>query len=83
MEVMIKQGRMIPGQSLDYYCKRLHLAYGHPEEVAAFLAADQVLSYSGDLILQFDPMFPSLERAIQMLEQIATQVAPALGWQPG
>jgi alkanesulfonate monooxygenase SsuD/methylene tetrahydromethanopterin reductase-like flavin-dependent oxidoreductase (luciferase family) len=83
MEVMIKQGRMRPGQSLEYYCKRLHLAYGHPEEVAAFLSADQALPYSDDLILQFDPMFPSLERAIQMLEQIATQVAPVLGWQPG
>lgn len=83
MAVMIKQGRMAPGQSLEYYCKRLHLAYGHPEEVAASLSADQVLPYSDDLILQFDPVFPSLERAISMLEQIATQVAPAMGWQPG
>jgi alkanesulfonate monooxygenase SsuD/methylene tetrahydromethanopterin reductase-like flavin-dependent oxidoreductase (luciferase family) len=83
MEAMIKQGRMIPGQSLEYYCSRLHLAYGHPNEVAAFLLADQVLPYSDDLILQFDPVFPSLDRAIHMLEQLATQVAPLLGWQPG
>lgn len=82
MEAMINQGRMKPGQSLEYYCQRLHLAYGHPEEVAAALSADQLLPYSHDLILQFDPVFPTLARAIQMLEQLATQVAPALGWQP-
>jgi hypothetical protein len=79
---MIKQGRMPAGQSLEYYCKRLHLAYGHPDEVAAYLSADRVLPYSADLILQFDPVLPSLDRAIHMLEQIATQVAPRLGWRP-
>lgn len=83
MAAMIKQDRMPGGQSLEYYCKRLHLAYGHPDEVAAYLSADQVLPYSTDLILQFDPVLPTLDRAIHMLEQIATQVAPRLGWQPG
>jgi hypothetical protein len=79
---MIKQGRVPAGLSLEEYCERIYIAYGHPEEAAATLAADQVLPHATDLILQFDPVFPSLDRAIWMLEQIATKVAPKLGWQP-
>ena len=83
IDKMVAQGRMPAGLSLEEYCRRMHLAYGHPEEAAATLAADQVLPLASDLILQFDPVFPSLERSLAMLEQIATQVAPALGWRPG
>ena len=68
--------------SPEGYCQRVHIAYGAPEEVAARLAADRVLPYTTDLILQFDPIHPPLERILEMLEQVATQVAPALGWQP-
>ena len=59
----------------------MHINYGAPEEVAARLGADRVLPYTSDLILQFDPIHPPLERILEMLEQVATQVAPALGWQ--
>ena len=73
----------IPPQiSTEGFCERVHMAYGAPEEVAARLGADRVLPYATDLILQFDPIHPPLERILEMLEQVATQVAPALGWQP-
>jgi len=81
LEVMIRQGRMPAGLSFEDYCERLYIAYGHPEEVAASLSADRVLPFATDLILQFDPVFPSLDHTLRMLEQIAAQVAPALGWQ--
>jgi len=81
-EANIRRGHLPAGQSLEYYCQRMHIAYGHPEEVAAGLAADRVLPYATDLILQFNPVSPSLAQAITMLEQIAMQIAPALGWQP-
>lgn len=81
-EMMAKQGNLPPGLTLEEYCERMYIAYGHPEEVTATLAADQVLPYTTDLILQFNPVKPPLAQAIQMLEQIATQIAPALGWQP-
>lgn len=81
-EVMAKQGNLPPGRSLEEYCQRMHIAYGHPDEVSATLAADQVLPYTTDLILQFNPVKPPLAQSIRMLEQLATQVAPALGWQP-
>jgi len=77
---MVKQGRMAPGLSFETYCKRFHIAYGHPEEVAASLQADQVFSHATELILQLDPIFPTLDQTLRMFEQIATQVAPALGW---
>ncbi|MEZ4733875.1 MAG: LLM class flavin-dependent oxidoreductase [Caldilineaceae bacterium] len=81
-ELMAKQGNLPPGLTLEEYCERMYIAYGHPEEVTAILAADQVLPYTTDLILQFNPVKPPLAQAIQMLEQIATRIAPALGWQP-
>ncbi len=82
-DTMIKQGRFPDGLSVEQYAARLHTAYGHPEEVAAALLADQVLPYTTDLILQFNPATPPLEQALWQLEQIATQIAPALGWRPG
>ena len=80
IEGMVKQGRMAPGLSLETYCERFHIAYGHPEEVAASLLADQVFPYATELILQLDPIFPSLDHTLRMFEQVATQIAPALGW---
>jgi hypothetical protein len=81
-EAMVRQGQLPAGLSLEEYCERMHIAYGHPDEVVAKLAADRLLPHTTDLILQFNPAFPPLDQAIKMLEQIATQIAPALGWRP-
>jgi alkanesulfonate monooxygenase SsuD/methylene tetrahydromethanopterin reductase-like flavin-dependent oxidoreductase (luciferase family) len=81
-EAMVRQSQLPAGLSLEQYCERMHIAYGHPDEVAAKLAADRLLPHTTDLILQFNPAFPPLDQAIQMLEQIATHIAPALGWRP-
>ncbi|MEZ4710060.1 MAG: LLM class flavin-dependent oxidoreductase [Caldilineaceae bacterium] len=78
----IRQGLAPEGLSLERYAQYTHLAYGHPEEVAATLAADRVLPHTTDLILQFTPIFPPLDQALRMMEQIATVIGPALGWQP-
>jgi alkanesulfonate monooxygenase SsuD/methylene tetrahydromethanopterin reductase-like flavin-dependent oxidoreductase (luciferase family) len=78
----VRQGLFPPGLSLERYCERLHIAYGHPDEVAAFLMADQVLPMATELIVQFSPVIPPLDEAIHTLELMATSVAPALGWQP-
>lgn len=74
--------RFPPGETLESYCRRLHIFYGHPEEVAAGLAADRIFPYATDLILQFSPVIPPLDEAIRILEQVATEIAPALGWRP-
>jgi hypothetical protein len=77
-----QQTRYPPGESLESYCRRLHIFYGHPEEVAASLGSDKIFPYATDLIVQFSPVIPPLDEAIHILEQMATEVAPALGWQP-
>ena len=81
-EEMSRKGNVPAGLSLEEYCQRMHLAYGHPDEVAAALLADAVLPYTTDLILQLNPANPPLDQALRMLEQIATQIAPAMGWRP-
>ncbi len=78
--VNIKNGTLPAGLSLEAYCERLHIAYGHPDEIAEFLLADRILPFATDLILQFNPANPPRQRALEILGQIATQIAPALGW---
>jgi alkanesulfonate monooxygenase SsuD/methylene tetrahydromethanopterin reductase-like flavin-dependent oxidoreductase (luciferase family) len=80
--VLIAQGQLPAGLSLEQYCTRLNIAYGHPDEVAAILRADRILPYATDLILQFSPAMPPFDEAVRMLEQIATELAPQLGWKP-
>ena len=75
-------GGIPTGLTPEAYCQRTHIAYGAPEDVAARLSADRVLPYTTDLILQFDPIHPPLQRILEMLEQVANKVAPALGWRP-
>ena len=82
VEELVAHGQLPPGLSLEQYCRRLHIAYGHPDEVAATLLADRVLPHATELIIQFSPAVPPLDVALRMLEQFATQIAPQLGWQP-
>jgi alkanesulfonate monooxygenase SsuD/methylene tetrahydromethanopterin reductase-like flavin-dependent oxidoreductase (luciferase family) len=79
---MIKNGLFPRGLSLEDYLERLHVSYGSPDEVAERLASDRVLPLATDLIVQFSPAAPALDEALTALELLATQVAPALGWQP-
>ncbi len=82
INAMVNQGKMAPDLAFETYCERFHIAYGHPEEVATSLQADLVLPHTTELILQLDPVFPTLDQTLRMFEQVVTQVAPALGWQP-
>lgn len=77
----IRKGSLPDNLPLEEYCRIMHLSYGHPEQVAAMLQKDRVLPHTTDLILQFSPCFPPLDQALKMLEQTATVVAPALGWE--
>jgi hypothetical protein len=81
-ERMIKAGRFPDGLSSEEYFELMHISYGSPEEVAQRLATDTVLPLATDLIVQFSPAAPPLDEAVAALELMATQVAPALGWQP-
>ena len=61
VESLVAQGQLPAGLSLEEYCTRLNIAYGHPDEVAATLRADRILPYATDLILQFSPAMPTLD----------------------
>jgi len=62
--------------------RRFHSFYGHPDEIVTALQQEKVLPVATDLITQFNPAVPGHDAAIRALELIATEVAPALGWQP-
>jgi alkanesulfonate monooxygenase SsuD/methylene tetrahydromethanopterin reductase-like flavin-dependent oxidoreductase (luciferase family) len=78
----VGRGSFPAGLSLDDQLRRFHAFYGHPDEIVRGLQAERVLPVATDLIAQFNPGVPDRDAAIRALELIATEVAPALGWQP-
>jgi putative FMN-dependent luciferase-like monooxygenase len=56
---------------------------GSPDDAIASLRADPLLAMATDLILQVHPVDPSHELTLRSLRLIASEVVPALGWQPG
>jgi alkanesulfonate monooxygenase SsuD/methylene tetrahydromethanopterin reductase-like flavin-dependent oxidoreductase (luciferase family) len=81
-ERFVARGTFPAGLSLTEYLRRFHAFYGHPEEIVQALRSERVLPLATDLIAQFNPGVPDLGAAVRALELIATEVAPALGWQP-
>ena len=78
----VQRGSFPAGLSVEEQLRRFHAFYGHPDEIIAGLRAERVLPVATDLIAQFNPGIPDRDAAIRALELIATEVAPALGWQP-
>jgi len=77
-----RNGGALAGLTPEEYFERLHISYGSPDDVAERLASDRVLPLATDLICQFSPAAPPLQEGIAVLELIATEVAPKLGWSP-
>jgi len=61
---------------------RIHIHYGHPEEVVASLRQDRLMPMTTELICQVQPGAPTQAQILKSLELIAKQVAPAFGWRP-
>jgi alkanesulfonate monooxygenase SsuD/methylene tetrahydromethanopterin reductase-like flavin-dependent oxidoreductase (luciferase family) len=76
------RGAFPDGITQDEALFRFHCFYGHPDEIVAQFRKEKVLPVATDLITQFNPAVPDHGAAIRALELIATEVAPALGWQP-
>lgn len=81
VDSMIRRGFFPSGLSQAEYYARSHIHYGHPEEVIASLQSDVVLPHATELICQVHPGHPTPDQIVTALERIATEVAPALGWQ--
>jgi putative FMN-dependent luciferase-like monooxygenase len=67
---------------LEALIARADVHIGSPDDVIASLRADPLLARASDLILQVHPVDPPPDKALRSLHLIATEVAPALGWQP-
>jgi putative FMN-dependent luciferase-like monooxygenase len=82
IKLLIGRGQFPTGLSQEEAYARIHVHYGHPEEVVASLRSDRLLPMTTELICQVQPGAPTAAQIMKSLELIATQVAPALGWQP-
>ena len=54
---------------------------GTPEDVIASLSADSTLARVTDLVCQVHSVDPPHAAILRSIELVATEVAPALGWQ--
>jgi alkanesulfonate monooxygenase SsuD/methylene tetrahydromethanopterin reductase-like flavin-dependent oxidoreductase (luciferase family) len=81
VSTMIERGFFPAGLSQEGYYARSHIHYGHPDEVVASLQADRVLPLTTELICQVHPGHPTPKQIERVLERLAREVAPALGWQ--
>jgi putative FMN-dependent luciferase-like monooxygenase len=82
VRTLISRGAFPSGLSQDEAYARIHIHYGHPEEVVASLRTDRLLPLSTDLICQVQPGDPTPAQILKSLELVAREVAPALGWRP-
>jgi hypothetical protein len=69
-------------QSTEALLAALDIHIGTPEQVLDSLGADPIVARATDLIMQVHPIDPGQKATLGSLELIATEIAPALGWQP-
>jgi len=68
--------------SMDEQFRHYNIHWGKPEQVIESLAAEPLIDEITELICQIQPGVPALEQTLEAIELIATEVSPALGWQP-
>ncbi|MCB8821228.1 putative FMN-dependent luciferase-like monooxygenase [Microvirga rosea] len=76
------KGHVIPGNSLQEIMAALDTHAGTPDDVISSLRADTTLPRVTDLVFQVHSVDPPHSAILRSIELIATEVAPALGWQP-
>lgn len=74
-------GHRIAGNTLEDLIKALDSHVGTPDEVIASLRADSALARVTDLAFQVHSIDPPHADILRSIELIASDVAPALGWQ--
>ncbi len=77
----VAEGQFPPGLDTDGYLARLHCFYGHPDEIISELQTEQTLPIATDVLCQVNPGVPTFDQTLKAMELIATQIAPAMGWQ--
>jgi putative FMN-dependent luciferase-like monooxygenase len=82
VKLLTSRGQFPAGLTQEQAFKRIHIHYGHPEEVIASIREDRLFAMSTELICQVQPGDPTQEQILKSMELLAKDVAPALGWRP-
>ena len=75
------KGHVIPGDTLADLLAALDTHVGTPQDVIESLSRDTTLPRVTDLVFQVHSVDPPHEYILRSIELIASEVAPALGWQ--
>lgn len=75
------KGHVIPGDTLVDIIAALDTHVGTPQDVIESLSRDTTLPRVTDLVFQVHSVDPPHEYILRSIELIASEVAPALGWQ--
>jgi alkanesulfonate monooxygenase SsuD/methylene tetrahydromethanopterin reductase-like flavin-dependent oxidoreductase (luciferase family) len=79
----VRQGKGPGPDRLDEvaaFADRMNTKYGSTEEVVDQLAGDPAVALATDLIVGFTPAVPTFAHSRELVELVAAQIAPALGW---
>ena len=76
-------GQPLPGDSLADLIRVSDTHVGTPDDVIASLQADRTLERVSDIAVQVHSVDPPHAAILRSIELVATEVAPAFGWQPG
>ncbi|MFR0693152.1 LLM class flavin-dependent oxidoreductase [Enterobacterales bacterium AE_CKDN230030158-1A_HGKHYDSX7] len=80
---LIREGLIDAAADLDSHLRLLNVHHGHPEEVIASVRNDpSLLPYADYFIAVVQSESSSQAQVLRRLEQLARDIAPALGWQP-
>ena len=77
----VTAGHIVSGRSLDELIATFDVHIGTPDDVIASLRSDSTLERVTDLVFQVHSVDPPHPYILRSLELIATNVAPALGWE--
>ncbi|KJJ97738.1 monooxygenase [Pseudomonas sp. 21] len=81
---LIREGLIDEAADLDSHLRLLNVHHGHPEEVIASVRNDpSLLPYADYFIAVVQSESSTQAQVLRRLEQLAREIAPALGWQPG
>ncbi|GAA2206727.1 putative FMN-dependent luciferase-like monooxygenase [Nonomuraea monospora] len=72
----------LPHSDLDSRIAAFDVHLGTPQDVVESLLADPTLEQVTDVVFQVHSVDPPHPLVLRSIELLATQVAPALGWQP-
>lgn len=75
-------GQRMRGNTVEDLMRSLDSHVGTPDDVIASLKRDSSLARATDLVFQVHSIDPPHPAVLRSIELIATEVAPALGWEP-